>query len=297
MKQEKNEKKSVKEKEEKSKIEEAVLLKEAVLPSGINLSEPKDVEVALHQEIKVIFEPESFVQLFAYAYSTECEICCLGEVERDGLIFRIKKLHLIEQDASGCSVKLDEDSLGKFMEEMLAKGNADAVKNLKCWCHSHPRMGVFWSKTDLENIERLLSDYLVSVVVSENYSMLCRVDMRNPVAISFDNVPAEYGIGLDKATIEKYRQEIKDKLMRKSLFIEKDVPGQRTFWPCTSQEECFQNYCDLCGKFHSDEGCPAEKDNFHDAWEEYVKDCKEKGIVPDEDDFYMAMYGEGYGIF
>ena len=296
MKREKEHKKAEgkgdKEKDEKVRIVTPVLLEKSILPSGLSLSNQKEIEVGLHEEIKVIFEQESFTKLFGYAYSTDREICCLGEVERNGLIFRIGKLHLIQQDSTGCSVKLDEESLGKFMEDMIASGQNDALRRMKCWCHSHPRMGAFWSKTDLENVERLLSDYLVSIVVSENYSMLCRIDMRSPIAISFDNVPAEYDLNIDEAVVEKCRDEVKAKLRLDSfLTIDERATG---LIPCMSQQECFQHYCDLCGKFHSDEGCPTEKDNFQEAWDEYVRDCKEKGIVPDEDDFHMAMYGEGY---
>lgn len=46
-----------------------------------------------------------------------------------------------------------------LMEDLLKKGQTQEARSIECWAHSHPGMGVFWSKTDDTTCNPLLLLY------------------------------------------------------------------------------------------------------------------------------------------
>ena len=120
----------------------------------------------LAQDIAVVLSKDAFAQLFGYAYATSQEISCLGVVNREGSIFRIERFYLVEQEGNGAHTEIKPESLAKLVERLMSEGKRDEATSIKTWAHSHPGMKCFWSRTDDATCRRLVSDCLVSIVVS-----------------------------------------------------------------------------------------------------------------------------------
>lgn len=183
------------------------------LPKMISLQTGRELTCRLPQEPKVVLTREAFNQLFGYACSTQLEICCLGSVKREGATFTVERFYLLEQAAGIASTELDEEALADFVSALLQEGRGEEASRIKCWAHSHPKMELFWSKTDDETCRTLLSDYLVSIVVGQSFNARCRIDIGGPVPITLDNVPLSLEFELDEGVLEQYRKEVDEKLV------------------------------------------------------------------------------------
>ena len=69
------------------------------------------------------------------------------------------------------------DVVGKLVEKLMSDGKQEEARSIRAWAHSHPGMKCFWSQTDDATCRRLVSDYLVSIVVSSGYEVRCRIDL------------------------------------------------------------------------------------------------------------------------
>ena len=188
-------------------------------PVGLPLSKPEKLSCFLPDDLKVILTAEAFQQLFAYAYATASEISCMGVVRREANTFIIERFHLVKQEGGMAHTEMDPNALGELVEQLMAGDKMQDAQALKCWAHSHPGMGVFWSKTDDTTCRLLASDYLVSLVVSDGFAIRARVDTAGPLAFSVDNVPVLCQVSADKARIEQYEKEVAEKVKPASIFL------------------------------------------------------------------------------
>ena len=69
-------------------------------PSGLQPSAKKDMTCFIPEHLAVVLSQEAFEQLFAYAYSTTSEVCCLGTVKQEGERFRVERFYLVGQTGS-----------------------------------------------------------------------------------------------------------------------------------------------------------------------------------------------------
>ncbi len=181
-------------------------------PSVLPLYTEGELTCRLPEEPRVLLAEEAFNQLFGWACSTNLEICCLGGVRREGSIFTVDRFYLLEQASGSVSTELDDEALTNLISKLIQEGKRYDASKIKCWAHSHPRMELFWSKTDAETCRTLLSDYLVSIVVGQDFNARCRIDIGGPVPVTLDRVPVSLEFGLDKALLEKCRKELEEKL-------------------------------------------------------------------------------------
>jgi proteasome lid subunit RPN8/RPN11 len=187
-------------------------------PTGLMLSKPGRPSCYLPEDLQVILTKEAFEQLFGYAYATNREISCLGVVKRQGNLFIVERFHLVAQEGTGSHTEMDSVAIANLMEDLLQKGEAQEARSIKCWAHSHPGMGVFWSKTDDNTCRLLTTDYLVSLVVSDGFAIRCRVDVANPIPYSVDNVPVLYEATCDNERLDSYAKEVAQKVKERSPF-------------------------------------------------------------------------------
>jgi hypothetical protein len=180
----------------------------------------------LPDDLKVILTPDAFQQLFAYAYATASEISCIGAIRREGNTFTVERFHLVKQEGGMAHTEMDPHALGELMEELLAQGQAQEARSLKCRAHSHPGMGVFWSKTDDTTCRLLASEYLISLVVSDGFVIRARIDTATPLGITVDNVPVLCQVPADKAKIGQYEKEVAEKAKAASRSLFGDVAHQ-----------------------------------------------------------------------
>jgi len=223
-------------------------------PLGLSLTIGKKIQVSIPNDVAVVLVKEAFEQLFGWAYATSLEISCLGSVNRQGNRFFIDKFYLLRQSGSFGQTELDPEAVEGLMESLLAGGKSQEAQSLKCWAHSHPGMDVFWSTTDERTCQLLASDYLVSLVVSSNYAIRCRIDSATPFPVSFDQVPVYYEIPEDAQAMKKYGEEVKSAVAERCSHI----PGKDNMNP--GEKDVFDgvDYCEYCGNFHGVGECPVE---------------------------------------
>jgi hypothetical protein len=204
-------------------------------------------------DLRVVLTAEAFQQLFGYAYATDSEISCLGAVRREGNLFIVERFYLVNQTGSGAHTEMDDTALAELIEKLLADGKVEEARSIKCWAHSHPRMNVFWSKVDDDTSQRLASDWLVSLVVSEGFAIRARIDTNTPFAFSVDNVPVVLQTACDQAHLAAYAEEVKAKVTAepRGVFVLSDVESGEFSLP-------LEVYCETCQHFHGPDRCPAD---------------------------------------
>jgi len=181
-------------------------------PLGVSLSKSDKLSCFLPDGLKVVLTQEAFEQLFGYAYATRSEISCLGVVRREGNSFIIERFHLVKQEGGSAHTEMEPSAIAEMVEQLLGQGKTDEARSIKCWAHSHPGMGVFWSKTDDNTCVLLASDYLVSLVVSDDYAIRCRIDTRQPIPFTVDQVPVFCEVRTDQVKLEQYAKEVAEKV-------------------------------------------------------------------------------------
>lgn len=181
-------------------------------PAGILLSKPEKHACHIPDDLCVLLTPEAFEQLYAYAYATAQEISCMGVVRRDGNCFIVERFHLVKQEGGMAHTEMDPAALGTLMEDLLAQGKTQEARSLKCWAHSHPNMGVFWSKTDDTTCRLLATDYLVSLVVSDGFAIRARIDVGAPLGLIVDHVPVYCQLPQDRSRLDQYAKEVAKKV-------------------------------------------------------------------------------------
>ena len=199
-----------------------------------------------------VLTAEAFQQLFAYAYATASEISCMGAVRREDNTFIVERFHLVKQEGGMAHTEMDPTALGELMEELLAQGQAQEARSLKCWAHSHPGMGVFWSKTDDTTCRLLASDYLVSLVVSDDFAVRARIDTADPLAFSVDNVPVLCQASADKAKVEQYEKEVAEKVKAASRTLFGDIARQGS-GPAVADNNPFSEYFGIAYRLFDEE--------------------------------------------
>ena len=228
-------------------------------PHGIPLGPSKQVEVMLPKDLTVVLTPHAFGQLFGFAQATDMEVSLLGTVDRDGSTFTVREFFLVPQKGAHSHTETDPAAIGELIEQLMVDGRSDDAKRLRCWAHSHPGMDVFWSHTDDSNCERLCSDWLVSIVVSDGFRVRCRLDVASPVPVTFDWLPVYYESPVDATIAEQCKKEVDEKIKPMPFvgFGKANKPKKEGAHMDKAQDVPIE-YCDLCGGWHAEEQCPME---------------------------------------
>jgi len=221
-------------------------------PTGLIISKNENISVSIADDLSVVLTKNAFEQLFGWAYSTSREISCLGSVKRDGNRFIIEQFYLLKQSGSSVSTELDQMSMAELMERLIAEGKREETGRIKCWAHTHPNMDVFWSKVDDDTCRLLVNDYLVSIVVSNNFAIRCRIDIAVPVPVVFDNIPVVYQIPKENLPMDRYAKEVRNTVTEKVFSFSKAVNGQDG----VEVQLVPETYCGYCGNWHAEGECP-----------------------------------------
>jgi len=221
-------------------------------PTGFIISKNKNISVSVAEDLSVVLTKNAFEQLFGWAYSTAREISCLGAVSREGSRFIIEQFYLLKQSGSSASTELDQSAIAELMERLMAEGKREETRQIKCWAHSHPNMEPFWSKIDDDTCRLLVNDYLVSIVVGNNFAIRSRIDIAGPVPVVFEDVPVLYQVVKDSLPLDKYAEEVRSVVSEKVFSFAKTKENQ-------AQEQGKLGaiyYCGYCGYRHAEGECP-----------------------------------------
>lgn len=221
-------------------------------PTGLIISKNESMGVSVAEDLSVVLTKNAFEQLFGWAYSTPREISCLGSVKREGNRFIIDRFYLLKQSGSSTGTELDQTSMAELVERLIAEGKREEAGRIKCWAHSHPNMDVFWSKVDDDTCRLLVNDYLISIVVSNNFTLRCRIDIATPVPVVLDNVPVLYQMPKDKLQMDKYAEEVRSTVSQKAFSFSGIGKDQNQ-----EQDKLVpETYCGYCGNWHAEGECP-----------------------------------------
>jgi len=240
------------------------------MPKGIPIQAEGKLCMSLPSDLQVILSGEAFTQLFAYTYATNLEVSCLGSVVQERNAFRITRFHLLPQIGSVAHTELAPNAVAELIEKLIGEGKAADAHSIRAWAHSHPNMSLFWSQTDEETCRTLVSDYLISLVVGQGFSVRCRIDLRGPIPLTLDHVPVLYEAKIDEALIAACKEEVRTKLAPEPLLrmlSEYPLNGAPT------GESEVRTRCDLCGGIHVNEVCPLEDEVLagYAGWDEWER--------------------------
>lgn len=157
---------------------------------------------------EIVVTHKAYTKICAYTDLCNNEISALGCVKIEDNKIVIEDIYLFEQYVTGASTDISQKDVANFLCEYIRNGK-DPSK-LKFWWHSHATMGVFWSGTDINTINRFSSDWMISMVSNKHGDIKLRIDMFSPFRIYLDDVPftVEYDTSMNVA----YKKEITAKV-------------------------------------------------------------------------------------
>jgi hypothetical protein len=137
--------------------------------------------------IKVQVDALAMQKMWQWVDLAKGEVSALGLVEdvRDAdsgavTALIVTDFFLVKQQCSADETTMDPSSVAELLIDLESKG-IDGRK-LRCWCHSHGDLSVFWSGQDDECIRGLCNgDWLLSLVVNKSRDTMMRLDQYHPV--------------------------------------------------------------------------------------------------------------------
>ena len=132
--------------------------------------------------------------------------------------FLISEVFLLDQTCNVVETSIDDEAVSKLMVDLSDNGHD--LSKLKCWIHSHGKMGVFWSKTDDECCQQLSNNsYTVSIVTNLKGEILCRLDIYNPVHVTIDEIPVQIYYPEEDSLSEWCKEEFERKVKKEPLVV------------------------------------------------------------------------------
>ena len=184
---------------------------------------------------------ESFRQMFAYVDLCKGEVTWWFDVDFDieKNAFIVGKVYLLNQEATGGHVEMEEEDIAKFMNELMEM-NVDQMP--RGWGHSHVDFAAFFSGVDDGTIEQLENEsFLIALVVNKNREMQCDLMINAPqfrYRIEDLEVRVDY---TDAGIPEELVKEVKEKVKEKKWTNLFDKKKGRKKWEYDEQEFSYGN--------------------------------------------------------
>lgn len=138
--------------------------------------------------VKVFIYPEAKQKIEYWVDKAPGEISGMGIVNKERDIFTVSEVFLVKQSNTSAETEMDDDAMSKLLLELTSKG-LDAGA-LRFWWHSHGRMNVFWSGTDVSTQESFKPDtFFISSVFNKNRECLTKLNIIKPIKIEIDEIP------------------------------------------------------------------------------------------------------------
>lgn len=151
-------------------------------------------------QVTVYLTNEVRQKLGLYTELAEGEVSGLGTVRMEENQITVEDVFLLEQENTSSSTDLSSDSVSDYLLEMIQDGRDPGA--VKLWWHSHADMGVFWSGTDDDTIDRFSNEWMLSIVGNKKGQLLARLDIYAPIRVTVDK--------LDVAAYPRPSREVRD---------------------------------------------------------------------------------------
>lgn len=182
----------------------------------------RGLKIGFEEDLVIGITLKALTKILTCAKLVKTEISGLGRVElRDGMPIVTEAL-LFGQTVNGCETRLDPKAVGLYYAELLQQGYHQF--DLKCWWHSHGDGETFWSGKDIRTINRALAtDWLIALVVNRSGSLLGRIELYQPVRVTFDNVPIKLILPVRQEEVARLQDEVLRKV-KMSSFLRRGNP-------------------------------------------------------------------------
>ena len=131
--------------------------------------------------------PDSIYDKIMYwVNKTNYEVSWWGllDYDKDTNVFTVMDIFLLDQEVSGASTEISANAIHKLMYE-----TKDSPYYLRWWGHSHVKMDVFWSGTDMQTMtENSENGWLLSTVFNQKRELKTAFCQNNPVSLFVDNI-------------------------------------------------------------------------------------------------------------
>jgi hypothetical protein len=175
-----------------------------------------------------------YKRLRAYVLAVTTEISFLGKVTKiNPRSVLLEDIFLLPQFVGGSHTTIEKESLGKFYDALMQKG--ENPSSWRAWIHSHADMNAFYSSTDEDTIESFdlecpEENWFLSLVVNRAGTLIPRIDVFSPYRITISDV--EWEIVFDQTDImPEIQKEILEKVFKKEPTNLKDVLKTKKWFP------------------------------------------------------------------
>ena len=179
------------------------------------------------EKIKLIIPLATYRKIMAYVTICDTEISGFAEVEYnpERNVFVAGEVYLCEQEASGASVHMTEETVSKFNLERIKAG---ATQLPRLWWHSHVNMQAFFSAIDEDTLKDLQNDtFTIALVANKSKEMKAKAYIYNETTTNIMGLKFESKeqIEIDPLplTIELEYERIPETLKKE---VEKKVKAQ-----------------------------------------------------------------------
>ena len=165
--------------------------------------------------LTLIVPLKAYNKIMAYTQLVDTEITGFADVTLD-LVNKqaiVDEVYLIEQEATGAHVEMDEESVSKFNLWCIEQGMTQLPR---LWWHSHVNMETFFSKTDSDTYEETLNNgsWTIALVVNKHRSMKAVFQQYAPFPFAFD---MDIRVLWDETTIPaSLKKEVEKKVKEKT---------------------------------------------------------------------------------
>lgn len=148
------------------------------------LPQEKIVGLNSWDEFQLVIPLESYKKIISYAIAADnIEITGFADVEfnKEKNEFVVGEVYLLEQNAGGADVHIEEEDIQKFNFEMVKAGKEQMPR---VWWHSHVDMQAFFSGTDEGTLKELQNDtYIIALVVNKRAEMKAKMYVRQKTIV------------------------------------------------------------------------------------------------------------------
>lgn len=177
---------------------------------------------------RVRISPKAWRRMLLYVDCCETEVGGLGIGTKEGTLFNLEEVVLLDQWVTGSDVLLSPGGLARFLYEFVESGGDPG--RIKVWWHSHVNHPLRWSGQDEETIVVLNQDYLLSLIGNKSGRWLCRLDLLGPPAEKVEPIEIEApgaDVSADQATRLVVEKEINEKV---TAWEPVRLPGQSGYF-------------------------------------------------------------------
>ncbi len=161
-------------------------------------------------DLSIEMDKKIYDKLFLYIEHCDQEIAGFGRVKRNGNVYEIYDVFIVDQEVTSTSASLTAESIGAAMSEIVAQGGQ--IDDVYFHWHSHVNMDVFWSGTDENAIATLELPFLISLVGNKRGQYKLRIDSRDPFYLCIDDMALKVIEKKDVLLEELVKAEIASKV-------------------------------------------------------------------------------------